>query len=30
MTPSAELVRLAFGREGLDIQLNGEFDHTDP
>ncbi len=28
MTPSAEIVRLAFGREGLPIQLNEDFEHT--
>jgi lactate racemase len=28
MTPSAESVRLAFGREGLDIHLHEDFDHT--
>jgi nickel-dependent lactate racemase len=28
MTPSAEIVRLAFGREGLPIQLSDDFEHT--
>jgi nickel-dependent lactate racemase len=28
MTPSAEIVRLAFGREGLSIQLSEDFEHT--
>ncbi len=28
MTPSAEIVRLAFGREGLPIQLSEDFEHT--
>jgi lactate racemase len=28
MTPSAEIVRLAFGREGLPIRLSDDFEHT--